>query len=251
MEKNKNAEWQIKDRLYILKGKRQPIVYKIPSRHSTRNTLLYFDTENGIQRELKYATNQNSPFVDEQKGAATLGQIVFRNGVLKVPGRQVALQKMLSLYHPMKDRIYYEDDPQAVATSDVDWIELEFEAVKMAMELDIDQAEGILRMEKGSSVSKMSSKEIKRDTLVMAKQNPQGFIQLAQDDNVQLRNIGIKAVEANVIKLSPDRRSFSWSSNGKKLMTVPFNEHPYSALAAWFKTDEGLEVLGAIEKKMK
>ena len=34
-------------------------------------------------------------------------------------------------------------------------------------------------------------------------------------------------------------------------MTVPFEEDPHSALAAWFKTDEGLEVLKAIEKKIK
>jgi hypothetical protein len=32
-------------------------------------------------------------------------------------------------------------------------------------------------------------------------------------------------------------------------MTVPFDEHPYSAMAAFFKTDEGLEVFKSIEKK--
>jgi len=248
---NKNAEWQIKDRLYVLKGKRQPIVYKIPSRHSSKNPLLWFDEENGIQKELKYATNQNSPFVEEHKGEATLGQIVFRNGTLAVPARKVALQKLLSLYHPMRDKVYSEDKPEQVAVQEVDWIELEFEAVKIAMELDIDEAEAIMRVQKGSKVSKMSSKEIKRDMLVFAKTRPQEFLGLANDDNVQLRNLGIKAVEANIIKLSGDNRSFAWASNGRKLFTVPFNEHPYSALAAWFKTDEGLEVLGAIEKKMK
>jgi hypothetical protein len=248
---NKNPKWEIKDRLYILNSNRKPIVYKIPSRHTTRNPLLWFDQENGIQKELKYATNQNSPFVEEQKGEATLGQIVFRNGTLMVPARQVALQKLLSLYHPMRDKVYYEDKPEQVAVQEVDWIELEFQAVKLAMEINIDEAEAILRVQKGSKVSKMSSKEIKRDVLVMAKTKPQEFIALATDDNVQLRNVGIKAVEANIIKLSPDNRSFAWSSNGRKLFTVPFEEHPYSALAAWFKTDEGLEVLGAIEKKMK
>jgi len=33
-------------------------------------------------------------------------------------------------------------------------------------------------------------------------------------------------------------------------MTVPFDEHPYSALASWFKTDEGMEVYKNIEKKL-
>ena len=33
-------------------------------------------------------------------------------------------------------------------------------------------------------------------------------------------------------------------------MTVPFDENPYSAMAAYFKTDEGIEVLMSIEKKL-
>ena len=119
------------------------------------------------------------------------------------------------------------------------------------MSLSVDEAEAILRVEQGSQVSKMSSKEIKRDVLLYAKKNPQSFIQLASDDDVQLRNIGVKAVEAKLISLSSDQRHFTWTSSKKKLCTVPFEEHPYNALAHWLKTDEGLEVLKAIEKKLK
>jgi hypothetical protein len=97
----------------------------------------------------------------------------------------------------------------------------------------------------------MSSKEIRRDVLLMARNNPEMFLELANDDNVNLRNIGIKATEANIIKLAADQRTFKWGSNGRKLMTVPFDENPYSALAAWFKTDEGIEVFQTIEKKLK
>jgi flagellar biosynthesis GTPase FlhF len=140
--------------------------------------------------------------------------------------------------------------PDAIAEWEVDNIELELEAMNMATAMDIDEAEAILRAEFGSEVSKMSSKEIKRDILVYARNNPQAFIELAQDDNVQLRNIGVKAVEANIIKLADNNRVFKWASNGRKLFTVPFEEQPYSALAAWFKTDEGVEVFNAIEKKL-
>jgi hypothetical protein len=37
-----------------------------------------------------------------------------------------------------------------------------------------------------------------------------------------------------ILKLSSDQRMFTWASNDRKLMNVPFDEHPYSALAAWF-----------------
>jgi hypothetical protein len=34
-------------------------------------------------------------------------------------------------------------------------------------------------------------------------------------------------------------------------MTVPFDENPYSALAAFFKTDDGVEMFNTIEKRLK
>ena len=120
-----------------------------------------------------------------------------------------------------------------------------------AKQLDIDHAEAILRVEKGSSVSSMSSKEIKRDLLLMAKKNPHAFMAIANDENVGLRNTAIIAVEQGILKLSQDQRTFHWASNDRKLMTVPFDEHPYSALAAFFKTDEGLEVFKKLTKKIK
>ncbi len=77
------------------------------------------------------------------------------------------------------------------------------------------------------------------------------FLELVNDDNVQLRNLAIKAASLNIIKLSQDQRTFAWGSSNKKLMTVPFDENPYSAFAAYLKTDEGVEVFKSIEKKAK
>jgi hypothetical protein len=189
--------------------------------------------------------------VDEQKGQATLGRIVIRDGALRVPKEQQALQKLLSLYHPLKDKAYEEYDPVVNAEYETDWIELEIEALNLAKTLDIEQVEAILRVEYGSEINTRTSKELKRDILIMAKKNPQLVIELANDDNVQLRNFGIKATEAGYISLSQDQRTFTYGDGDRKLMTVPFDENPYSALAAFFKTDEGVEVYKAIQKKLK
>ena len=123
------------------------------------------------------------------------------------------------------------------------------EALDLARSIDIDLAEAIMRVELGSRVNKMSSKELKRDLLLFAKNNPKLFLELANDDNVQLRNFAIRATEAHIIKLADDQRTFHWASNGRKLMTVPFDENPYSAMASFFKTDEGIQVFQSIEKK--
>jgi len=250
VEKPNKPEWEIKDRIYYLTKNKKPLTYTIPTKHSRKTPLLWFDDKTGEQRELRYATNQNSPFVDEQKGEATMGHIVFKDGDLRVPKEKQNLQKLLSLYHPLKGKMYEEYSAVKVAIEELDILDLQLDAMNLAKQIDIDQAEAILRVELGSKVDSMSSKELKRDTLIFARNNPRLFIQLVNDENVQLRNIAIKASEAGIINLSQDQRTFTWASTGRKLMNVPFDENPYSAFAAFLKTDEGVEVYKSIDKKL-
>ena len=241
----KKPSWEVKDRIYYLKGNKSPLSYHLKS-----SGIYYFDEEKGYERELKNTTNQRTPFVDEMQGEQRLEHIVFRNGTLSVPRNKVTLQKLLSLYHPFKDRIYEEYRPQQIAATELDVLELQADAMVLARTIDIDKMEAIMRVELGSRVSTMSSKELKRDCLVFARNNPALFLDLIQDENVELRNFGIKAVEAGILSLSSDNRTFMWASNSRKLLNVPFDEHPYSALASWLKTDEGLEVYNSIEKRL-
>ena len=241
--KPKNT-WEVKDRIYYLKGNKKPLSYSIRT-----SNLFWFDEEKGYEREVKYCQNQRTVFVDEMKGEQRLEHIVFRNGALFVQRNKTTLQKFLSLYHPHNNQLFYEHKPVEVAKLQIDRLELEADAILMARQIDIDTAEAIMRVEKGSQVSKMSSKELKRDLLLFARNNPDLFLELANDDNVQLRNFGIKAVEEGLLKLSSDQRYFMWGSTDRKLMTVPFDEHPYTALAHWFKTDEGMEIYQNIEKR--
>jgi len=249
-QKPTKPTWEIKDRNYYLKGNKSPLTFTIPSRHTIKHSLLYFDEEQGSQRELRYATNQKSPFVDEQKGQATMGHITFKNGTLHVPKEQQNLQKILSLYHPLRKNVYSEFNAVEEAKDDLEILDLQIDALNAARSMDIDQAEAILRVELGSKVASMSSKELRRDLLLFAKSNPDLFINLANDENVILRNFGIRASEAGIIKLSQDQRTFTWGSNGRKLMNVPFDENPFSAFAAFLKTDEGVEIYKSIDKKL-
>ena len=243
--KPKKDKWEIKDRQYFLRKGNKPLSYTIKSAN-----IYWFDEEKGFERELKYCSNQRTCFVDEMKGDQRLEHITFRAGVLQVPREKVILQKLLSLYHPHRNKLFYEWKPEVEAIDEVESLELEIEALNAARNLDIDMVEAVMRVEVGSKVNEMSSKELKRDLLLYAKRNPGLFLELVNDDNVALRNFGIKATEMKIIKLSSDQRTFSWGSNDRKLMNVPFDEHPYSALAAWFKTDEGMEIYSNIEKRL-
>jgi len=245
-ERKKPAnEWEIKDRVYYLKGGKKPL-----SRTVKAAGIFYFDKEKGYERELKYCQNQKTSFVDEMKGDQRLEHIVFRSGSLFVPKEKTVLQKLLSIYHPHKDKLYEEYKPAALAAEEIDTLNIQVDALIAARNVDIDMAEAIMRVERGSEVSELSSKELKRDLLVFARNNPKLFLELADDENVMLRNFGIKAVEAGVLRLSSDQRNFLWGSNGRKLMVIPFDEHPYTALAHWFKTDEGMEIYSNIEKRL-
>ena len=237
--------WEVKHRIYRLKGNKKPLSRSIRSAN-----IHWFDEEKGYERELKYCQNQRTVFVDEMKGDQRLEHIVFRNGMLMIEKEKVVLQKLLSLYHPDNNVLFYEEKPTTKATSEIAWIEMEIEALNAAQNIDIDMAEAIMRVEVGSKVSEMSSKELRRDLLLYAKRNPELFLELVNDENVVLRNFGIRATEMGILKLSSDQRTFIWGSNNRKLMNVPFDEHPYSALAAWFKTDEGMEVYSNIEKRL-
>jgi len=246
-KKNPTLEdgWEIKSRIYKLKGSKKPLSRSIKSAN-----IHWFDEEKGYERELKYCQNQRTVFVDEMKGDQRLEHVVFRNGMLIVEKEKTVLQKLLSLYHPDRDKMFYEEKPVQNAMGEIAWIEMEIEALNAAQNIDIDMAEAIMRVEVGSKVSEMSSKELRRDLLLYAKRNPELFLELVSDENVVLRNFGIRATEMGLLKLSSDQRTFSWGSNDRKLMNVPFDEHPYSALAAWFKTDEGMEIYSNIEKRL-
>ena len=242
---SKENTWELKDRIYYLKGDKKPLSRMIKS-----TGLYWFDEGKGFEREIKYCENQRTVFVDEMKGDQRLSHIIFRSGYLHIPKEKTVLQKFLSLYHPDRDTMFYEDKPVARAENHLGWLEFEADAMMAAKNLDIDMVEAVMRVELGSAVSEMSSKELRRDVMLFAKRDPRLFLELITDENIQLRNFGIRATETGIIKLSQDQRTFTWATNGRKLMNVPFEEHPYSALAAWFKTDEGMEIYSNIEKRL-
>ena len=235
--------WISKDRSYVLNGNFSPLTYTIKSRG-----IIHFDEEKGYNREIRYSPNQRSLFVDEQAGAVRLGHITFTDGAIYVPKSQPLLQQLLELYHPLKHK-WKLIDHEAKAKDYVDELEYELEAMNIVREADIEHIEAIMRTELGSSVTKMSTKELKRDAYAFAQHSPKLFIDLYNDEDIKLRNLANRAVELGIIKLTDNNTVFK-HANGKKIITVPFEEHPFIALAQYFKTDDGVDLMKSITKKL-
>ena len=158
VEPKTNNTWEIKDRMYYLKGDKKPLSYSIRT-----SNLFWFDEEKGYERELKYCQNQRTSFVDEMKGDHRLEHVVFRGGVLFVEKEKTVLQKFLSLYHPHNGKVFYEHKPVKIAENELDWLEVEVEALSLDKELDIDFAEAIMRAEMGYKVYDLRSRALRRD----------------------------------------------------------------------------------------
>jgi len=241
--------WVYKDRTYVLTGQHAPVSYSIQTKHTPRKPLMWFDEGLKINREIRLANNQKSLFVDEQKGFVTLTHVMFQDGTLNVPRSEVAMQKLLSLYHPLKEKLWVEVDMAKKAADEIDNLEFELEALVLVKELEIEHLEAIMRTELGGSVASMTSKELKRDAYKFARREPALFIELSQDEDIKLRNLANRAVEQGIINLADDNTVFKFA-NGKKIMTVPFDQHPYGALAQYFKTDDGVDLMKSLVKKL-
>ena len=246
----KLKDWVLKDRTYLLAGGASPLTWTVSTRHKAKAPLLWFNEEEGVQKEIRYASNQNSLFVEDQDGHVTMEHVIFQDGVLHVPRAKVQLQQLMSLYHPHAGKLWFEHDVEVIAKDDLAEIEIELEAMQLVATLDIEHLEAILRTEVGSSVVDMSSKEIKRDCFLFAKHNPKLFIDVANDEDIKLRNLANRAVETGILDLTDEGTIFRFKANGKKVMTVPFDQHPYAALAQFFKTDDGVAIMKSIMKKI-
>ena len=95
----------LKDRTYRLLGATAPLSYSLNTRNSRRKPLLHFDGQSN--RALRYASNQQTPFEDDQDGNAILEPIVFEDGMLSVSKENQVLQKFLEL-HPSNGYVFEE-----------------------------------------------------------------------------------------------------------------------------------------------
>ncbi|MHA2084194.1 MAG: hypothetical protein ACXABD_10595 [Candidatus Thorarchaeota archaeon] len=175
------------DKVYRLTKDKAPLSYTIPSRHTKRKSLLYFDESTGVNRAIRYAKNQKSIFEEEQDGNVILEPIIFEDGFLRVSKQNQILQQFLA-FHPANGKEFVEVDKEADASVEVDNLDLALEAQILAKDLDVEMLETIARVVIGLNIEKMTSAELKRDVRVFAKRYPEEFMESINDPLLSLQN---------------------------------------------------------------
>tara|TARA_R100000654_G_scaffold354_3_gene1302 strand:- start:2285 stop:3037 length:753 start_codon:yes stop_codon:yes gene_type:complete len=221
----------------------------LASRHTQRYPLLYFDEKTGTNRSLRYARNQNSPFMEEQDGNAILEPIVFENGFLTVKKENQVLQKFLEL-HPGNGRTFVEIDKKRDAQDKINILNEEVDALIEARQLSIDQVVNMSRVLFNKNVSTMTTAELKRDLLVFAKNNPKDFLLILKDPMLQLNATVQGFFDNGFLNLRNNDKEiwFNTPSNKKKMTNIPFGEDPLHMAVSFFQSDEGVDLLKHLKK---
>jgi len=242
----------LKPKMYKLKSEKTPICTMINSTHTPSNPLLYFDEEKGINRTMRYARNQKSIFEDEQDGTALVEPIIFEDGFLSTKKTDVTLQQFLEL-HPGNGNIFIEIDNEKDAEADLELLNVEIEALTLAATLDLDKMLMIGRILMGERVNKLKTTELKRDVLLYAREDPAGFLEMLDNEELALEELVMKAMSQHIITHDKKTSEIKWClpKNKKRIITIPFGGKPIKTLISFFKTDEGMDVLETLEKKVK
>jgi hypothetical protein len=236
------------DKVYKLRGNATPLSYTLASRNHPRFPLMWYDEKNNINRALRYASNQKSPFEDEQDGNAILEPIIFEDGFLSVPKTNPVLQSFLH-YHPLNGRAFEEVDKEREAFEEVEDLNIEVDALIAARNLSIEKLEIMTRVLFGKDPSVISTAELKRDMLIFAKMNPKEFMQTINDPELNYQGKIMLFFEKKLLALRNNDREiwFSTPSNKKKMCSIPFGADPYDFAGQFLQSDEGLDALKMLE----
>ena len=250
--KEPEVAWEIKDRNYFLRDKTKPLTLTIPSKHTRKHPLLWFDDEQNVNRPLRYAKNQKSPFEDEQDGNAILEPIMFEDGILFVSKTNQVLQQFL-YYHPQRNFVFEEINKEQDAAEELEIVELGLEAQIMAKQLEFEKLISVCRVLLGSGVDKKTSTELKRDILLYAKNNPIDFLDTLNDPMLDLQDDVYKFFDNGFLTFRNQSKDvyFDLPKNKKKLLTVPFGEDPYFIVASHFQSDDGVEIYKLLQRRLK
>tara|TARA_R110000803_G_scaffold108082_6_gene176333 strand:+ start:396 stop:1148 length:753 start_codon:yes stop_codon:yes gene_type:complete len=243
---------EIKGKQYKLTRGKAPLSYILSSMNSRKTPLTHFDEKLKVNRTLRYARNQKSPFEDMQDGAAIVEPIIFDDGFLNVPRENQILQEFL-YYHPENGRTFMEVDNAKDAEEILDSLNLEADALSVARKLDIEQVITLTRVLFNTDPSKSSSGELRRDILVYAKKEPQSFLEAIDDPMLELQAHVSAFFDDRLLTFRNNKTEvfYNTPSNKTRMLVIPFEGNASTMVADFLQSDDGLEMYKMLQNLAK
>tara|TARA_R110002020_G_scaffold33491_3_gene101940 strand:- start:29284 stop:30123 length:840 start_codon:yes stop_codon:yes gene_type:complete len=235
-------------------GRHYPVSHRIPSIDEV------FDETTGRNRKIQYVLGEQSIYADEQSSFnPVLGDIIFHNGSLPVQYQQVTLREFLeksnyNVSNPermsTKKSIFETVDLETNAEKDLQSLESEFHVMESLMSMDAQKMVGYARaMEVDVN---RSMYEIKHDMMVMAKNDPELFMEQISNPKLERKQVIMDADENNILTIDTANRRISWGIGSKQIITViPVGLNPYDHFVDYTFETEGKEVFNKIKKLLK
>jgi hypothetical protein len=245
-------------RIFILKYGRKPLSEVLSSKDSARSPLraLIEDEQGNTRAEpIRYSRAHESPFMKDQKDGIDpiLDPIVFNDGVLICDVRNDStLIKFLEV-HPKNGVTFEELDHEKDAIAELEVLEQEAMAMNHARTADIEVIEKIVRVMSGKDVSGLTSKEIRRDAMVYAKNSPEEFLSVIDDPDVSRKNIVALAFEMKLLTLRNNDTEvyYNLKDNKSRMLNIPHGEDPKEFIEEYFLTSDGIDAYNLLESRIE
>jgi len=152
----------------------------------------------------------------------------------------------------MNNILFEEVDNEKIASNELEEFNIEVDAMIEARQLTVDQLETVYRVLYGKDPSMVTTAEIRRDVIIAAKKDPQGFVNMVKDPMLKFNSMVRVFFESRLLTLRNNDKEvwFNTGSNKRKMLAVPFGHDPYETVALYLKTDEGIEALKFLESQL-
>lgn len=235
--------WEVKDRMYVLVEPSKSVSHGIRNKHKKQSPLQYYNPDTNTTHSLRYATNQNSFFMDKQVGDVLTEHILMKGGKLQVPKEQVMLQKFLAI-HPDNNKIWKEFDPRAESQKELDVEDEIFAASAQVRALSYQEQEAIARVALKHFKVTWDNAIVKKELYDWVKTNPKKAIELANDNSILIKGMIKTAIHRGLIEYK--NKKFV-GVDGKTILEVGYNEDEYDAIVAYTKEPDGEAFLDYIK----
>lgn len=238
----------LQNRRYRLLASNKPVSFILGTRNTKAYSLLWYDPEKKARRALRYASNHPTPFEDEQDANAMIPIVSFEMGYLNVPAEDTSLQWLLHL-HPAKGIVFEEVDLVKEATKELEEFDLAADAILAFKNTTVEQQQYLTRIIFGRDPDTMKVEVMRKGLSQYVKSNPKEFLGYYNDPELLFEAKVREFFDKNLLGFRNDQRNvhFNTSGNKTRMVVIPLGEDPYKYVAAYFKTDAGLESLKMLE----